>query len=84
MKDTGIILETSYGNTKALVIAKLQDKPTARRVDFLYSPPEEYPFAVLYFTGSKAFNTVMRGYALRMGVSLNEHDFMKNKKERKR
>lgn len=81
LKDTGIILETlSYGNTKALVIAKLTDKPTARRVDFLYSPPEEYPFAVLYFTGSKAFNTVMRGYALRMGVSLNEHGFYEKQK----
>ncbi len=74
MRETGIILEIlSYGNTKALVIAKMKDKPTARRVDFMYSSPEEYPFAILYFTGSKAFNTVMRGHALRLGVSLNEH-----------
>ena len=39
----------------------------------MYTSPEEFPFAILYFTGSKAFNTVMRGYALRLGLSLNEH-----------
>ena len=32
----------------------------ARRLDFMYSSQEEYPFAVLYFTGSKLFNTVMQ------------------------
>ena len=81
MRETGIILEIlSYGNTKALVIAKMKDKPTARRVDFMYSTPEEYPFAILYFTGSKAFNTVMRGHALKLGVSLNEHGFYEKQK----
>ena len=69
-----IILEIlSRGATKSLVVAKLSDKPHARRVDFLYTSPEEYPFAVLYFTGSKIFNTVMRGRALSLGYSLNEH-----------
>ena len=81
LKETDIILETlSYGNTKALVIAKLKDKTIARRVDFLYTTPEEYPFAVLYFTGSKAFNTVMRGHALKLGISLNEHGMYEKEK----
>jgi NAD-dependent DNA ligase len=81
MKETGIIVETlSYGNTKCMVIAKLNADATARRVDFMYSPPEEYPFAILYFTGSKAFNTVMRGYALKLGISLNEHGMYKKPK----
>ena len=76
LKATGIILEIlSCGNTKCLVIAKLKGNAIARRVDFMYSPPDEYPFAVLYFTGSKAFNTVMRGHSLKMGISLNEHGF---------
>ena len=43
----------------------------------MYTSPEEYPFAVLYFTGSKTFNTVMRGNALKMGFSLNEHGIYK-------
>ena len=82
-----IILEIlSRGKSKCLVIAKLPDAKHARRVDFLYAAPEEYPFSILYFTGSKAFNTVMRGHALKMGYSLNEHGFSKmtdKKKEEK-
>jgi len=76
--EKGVILEIlSRGTSKSLVIAKLQGKPHARRVDFLYTSQEEYPFAVLYFTGSKIFNTVMRGRALSMGYSLNEHGMYK-------
>ena len=69
-----IIIEVlSRGKSKCLVIAKLTPQSKARRVDFLYSTPQEFPFAILYFTGSKAFNTVMRGYALKQGYSFNEH-----------
>jgi NAD-dependent DNA ligase len=73
-----IILEVlSRGDTKCLVIAKLPGVTEARRVDFLYTSPKEYPFSVLYFTGSKIFNTVMRGRALALGFSLNEHGMSK-------
>ena len=82
-----IIIEVlSRGKTKCLVITKIPNSKYARRVDFLYTTPEEYPFSVLYFTGSKAFNTVMRGHALKMGFSLNEHQLSKmvdKKKEEK-
>jgi len=74
LKKEDIIVEIlSQGKTKCLVIAKLPDAKHARRVDFMYTSPEEFPFAILYFTGSKSFNTVMRGYALKLGISLNEH-----------
>ena len=71
----------SRGLSKTLVIAKLPGEHIARRVDFLYSPPEEFAFAILYFTGSKAFNTVMRQKALEQGYTLNEHgiSLMENK-----
>ena len=73
-----VIIEVlSRGKTKCLVIARLPNRKTARRVDFMYTSQEEYPFAVLYFTGSKTFNTVMRGHALKIGVSLNEHGLYK-------
>ena len=69
-----IIVEVlSRGKCKCLVITKIENSKHARRVDFLYTSPEEYPFSVLYFTGSKAFNTFMRGHALKMGYTLNEH-----------
>jgi DNA polymerase beta len=75
-----IVIEVlSRGSTKSLTIAKLPDDPTAipRRLDFLYTPPSEYAFALLYFTGSKYFNVVMRQHALDMGFSLNEHGLSK-------
>jgi DNA ligase (NAD+) len=70
----GIIKEVlSRGQTKCLVITKLPNVIIARRVDFLYTSPEEFPFAILYFTGSKIFNTVMRHEALEKGFTMNEH-----------
>jgi DNA polymerase/3'-5' exonuclease PolX len=44
-----------------------------RRLDLLLTPKDEYPYAVLYFTGSDRFNIVMRQRALDLGYTLNEH-----------
>ena len=75
LESKGIILEIlASGKSKCLVIGKLNDNP-ARRIDFLFSSPKEYPFAILYFTGSALFNTVMRQHALNMNLTLNEHGF---------
>ena len=81
--EKNILIEVlSRGKTKSLGISKLSRKP-ARRIDFMYTAPEEFPFAILYFTGSKTFNTIMRARALELGYSMNEHGFtiMKNKKK---
>lgn len=76
--DTKIIVEVlSRGPTKCLVIARLPGSKTARRVDFMNTSADEFPFAILYFTGSKMFNTVMRGHALSKELSLNEHGLYK-------
>jgi len=73
----------SRGSTKCLVITKIPESQIFRRVDFLYTPPEEFPFAILYFTGSKIFNTVMRHRALEMGLTMNEHGLYKLEKDSK-
>ena len=39
----------------------------------MITKPEEYPFAILYFTGSKDFNTQMRQHALDKDLSMNEY-----------
>ena len=73
--DNNIILHKLTDGTKQikiLVIGKLGNKP-ARRIDFMYTTYEEYPFAILYFTGSQAFNTAMRQHALEQGYTMNEH-----------
>jgi DNA ligase (NAD+) len=74
-----ILLEIlSKGETKSLTIGKLdKTRATPRRIDFLYTPPEDYPFAILYFTGSKEFNTAMRQHALNVDLTLSEHGFYK-------
>ena len=63
----------STGKTKTLAIAKLGPEMLHRRVDIMYSNPTEFPFAVLYFTGSRSFNVAMRNRALGLGYSLSEH-----------
>jgi len=79
-----IIVEVlSRGKSKCLVIAKSPTSEKYRRVDFLYTDQKEYPFAVLYFTGSKGFNERMRAHSLKLGYSLNEHGFSLGKKGEK-
>jgi NAD-dependent DNA ligase/DNA polymerase/3'-5' exonuclease PolX len=75
---SGVILEVlSRGPSKCLVMAKIPTSGYVRRVDFLWASLDEFPFAVLYFTGSKIFNTVMRHEALQMGLTMNEHGLYK-------
>ena len=79
-----IILEIlSRGPTKCLVMAKIPSSDSVRRVDFLYTGLEEFPFAILYFTGSKIFNTVMRHIALENGYTMNEHGINKMEGKKK-
>jgi DNA polymerase beta len=74
-KEQYIVETLAEGVTKGMYITRLGPAPhgKARRVDLLYTPPKEYPYAVLYFTGSKEFNVAMRKLALDRGYSLNEH-----------
>jgi len=81
ISDNIIIEVLTRGKTKSLTIGKLpsimNENAIPRRIDILYTKPKEYAFATLYFTGSKAFNTVMRQRALDLGYTLNEHGLSK-------
>ena len=82
-----ILIEVlSRGNVKTLGISRLSKRSTARRIDFMFTPKKEFTFAMLYFTGSKIFNTIMRKRALDMGYTMNEHGIynMVNKKKGER
>jgi DNA polymerase/3'-5' exonuclease PolX len=63
----------AFGEQKYLGLAKLPSVDKYRRIDLLVTKENEYPFALLYFTGSKDFNVKLRASALKMGYSLNEH-----------
>ena len=77
-----IIEILSRGKIKCLTIGRL-DGGIARRLDFMYSPPDEYAFATLYFTGSKIFNTIQRQIALNKGYTLNEHGIQRMSQKQK-
>ena len=65
--------EFSYGKAKWLGMGKISNNTPHRRIDFFYSSPDEYPFHLLYSTGSAEFNKEMREYAKQKGYRLNEH-----------
>lgn len=62
----------AHGAHKFMGICRLGKLPF-RRLDILLTPPEEYGYALLYFTGSQRFNILVRQHALTLGYSLNEH-----------
>jgi len=74
LKDEKYLIEIlALGDKKCMGIVKLNEDSLARRIDFLITPEKEYPYAVLYFTGSDSFNVAFRKYALSKGYTLNEH-----------
>ena len=48
-----------------------------RQVDLRIVKPEQFPAALMYFTGSKEHNVVMRQRARERGMSLNEYGLFK-------
>jgi len=50
---------------------------TGRQADLRIVKPEEYPAALMYFTGSKEHNIVMRQRARERGMALNEYGLFK-------
>jgi DNA polymerase IV len=74
LQSAGYIREIlAHGDHKCMAIAALGPSGIPRRLDLLVTPPEEFPFAVFYFTGSDTFNVAVRAHALTCGFTLNEH-----------
>lgn len=48
-----------------------------RRLDMKVYPPEQFPTALLYFTGSAHFNRSMRSFADKSGFLLNDYGLFK-------
>ena len=64
------------GNKKFMGMGSIdigKKKKKCRRIDIMYTKPGEYPFAVLYFTGSGDFNQRMRNELLEKGYTMNEY-----------
>lgn len=63
----------SRGPTKSAFLMRLRRGGRVRHIDVLVTPPEEFAPALLYFTGSKAFNIRTRVVAKAKGWALSEH-----------
>lgn len=68
-----IVGHLAIGDSKYMGIMKLDKNSNARRIDLMVVPPESWPYATLYFTGSKGLNVIMRSKALDLGLSMNEY-----------
>jgi DNA polymerase (family 10) len=64
----GVLSVTAKGDTKASVILA-----GGIQADLRVVADSEFPFALLYFTGSKEHNIVMRQRAIQRGLRLNEY-----------
>lgn len=67
------------GNNKFMGICKLSNSSVFRHIDIIETSYDQYPFGILYFTGSGGFNTYMRTVALQKGFSMNEYEFSDKK-----
>lgn len=80
LTDIGFLVDhlTTEGNTKYMGLCQLKNYPSARRIDIRFIPYKSYGSALLYFTGSRDFNTTMRTHCLSKGYTLNEYGLYKN------
>jgi DNA polymerase beta len=75
LRGRGYMIEVlSQGDQKCLSVVKLTPTGTARRLDLLVIPQEQFAYALLYFTGNAEFNVAFRKHALSLGYTLNEHE----------
>jgi DNA polymerase/3'-5' exonuclease PolX len=82
LTEIGYVKEVlAVGDKKFFGIAKVKYGRHFRRIDIMVTPKEEFPFAVMYFTGSKEFNVDLRNHCLKLGYSLNEYR-LTNKKDK--
>ena len=71
-----MIGQLALGSSKYMGICRLEKGYNARRIDILIVASESWPYATLYFTGSKQLNIIMRTKALQRGYTMNEHNMI--------
>ena len=72
LTEEGLIIDhlTEKGTTKFMGVC---DKTGGYRLDIRFIPKESFGTALMYFTGSKNFNTLVRTEALKKGYTLEEY-----------
>jgi DNA polymerase beta len=74
LKDKEYIIEDlAQGSHKYMGVCKMTKRSIPRRLDIISSTFNEYPFQILYFTGSPNVNIQMRNIAIKYGYSLSQY-----------
>lgn len=66
---------TNQGDTKSAVVLQ-----SGMRADLRVVTPEQFPYALLHFSGSKEHNTALRSRAKEFGFKLNEYGLFEGDK----
>jgi len=75
LNERQIICENlAKGKKKFMGVIRVTSDSKSRHLDIIETTPSDYPYAMLYFTGSAQHNIKMRRKALTLGYSLNEYD----------
>jgi DNA polymerase (family 10) len=69
---SGVARVVSHGSTRSTVILR-----SGLQVDLRVVPQESYGAALMYFTGSKPHNIVLRKMAIERGLKINEYGMFK-------
>ena len=72
----GVLSVSAHGDTKASVILQ-----GGIQADLRVVSDSEFPYALLYFTGSKEHNIVLRQRAIERGLRLNEYGLFQSEEE---
>lgn len=72
-KEKYLLDDFAKGTKKYNGVCRLKQHRTCRRIDIMYTRSKQFPFALLYFTGSQDFNIKLRSHALDKGYTLNEY-----------
>ncbi len=72
----GVVQVVGQGETKASVVVSGQafGSKTMINADLRVVSEEQFPFALMYFTGSKEHNVVLRQRSINLGLKLNEYE----------
>ena len=78
LQNKGYLIDhLAWGDKKYMGVCKHPNFTKSRRIDIIYCSPAEYPFCLLYFTGSGEFNRKLREIANDNGYRLNEKKLVK-------
>jgi DNA polymerase/3'-5' exonuclease PolX len=80
LKGNGFIVDylTKDGNTKFMGVCKIVESPHYRRIDIRVVDFESFYPGLIYFTGNKNFNVMIRQKAIQMNMTLNEYGLFDN------